>query len=324
MPIFSSLRTFKMPKNLPATVNQKLVMIPLMAPTLRKIGVFAPDPLAKSYLKQLSNAAPNFQLKHIRIYGRSTFSCWHSVLRFSKLEYLDMNFHGSYDPFIAQLHFTEFLEQLSTLEGLSSLLLSVPTFIAPGLPPGTSFQQLRRLALTGSTIAFSAICRLTPRIEYLVLESVYAESSNNWKVFFQALPELCPFLKQILVYGKFVVVEKCLSAMEFIEPLLRLDLEGLCLRSHLPLYIYLSDTNITTMAEAWPGLISLEVFVDGHYISPNIPSMHGLRSIFGVCQDIAYLRMSCWNKVVDLSTRRRRFSMDTLDNTYPPFVDFLS
>lgn len=312
-----------MPKNLPATTNRKLVMIPLMTPTLWKIGIFAPDSFAESYLKQLSNATLNFQLKHIRIYGRGAFSCWRSILRFSKLEYLDMNFHGSYDPFVPHPHFTEFLQQLSTLNGLSSLLLSVPTFIAPCPSPAASFQQLRRLALTGGTIAFTAICRLAPHIEHLVLESVYAESSNNWKAFFQALPELCPFLKQIFVYGKFVVVEKCLSVMEFIEPLLRLDLEGLCLRSHLPLDIYLSDANITTMVEAWPGLISLEVFVDGHYISPNIPSMYGLRSILEVCRDIAYLRVSCWNKVIDLSTRRRRFSMDTLDNTYPPFADFL-
>jgi hypothetical protein len=323
-PIFPSLRIFNTPRHLPEHINRQLVMMPFMTTTLRRITLFAPHSSCSSsdYLEQLVVFSLKSQLTHLRIFGRSALPSWHSIVKIQNLEFLDMNFHAPYDPFGTYPYYTMFLEQLSKLKNLSSLLLSVPTFISARSPSEYKFRRLERLALTGSTRAFTNMCRMTPHIEYLVLDSAYVESGDNWKDFLATLPKSCPSLKHILIYGKFDVADT-LSVVGLVEPLFRLALKGLCLRLQFPVNICLSDADMVAIAAAWPSLINLEIFAEGRYMMPYMPTMEGVKSVLDGCRNLTYLRMSSWNKVVDMSTNGRQVSLITLENTYPPFVNFI-
>lgn len=297
-------------------------MMPFVTPTLRKVGIFATDAKSGDYLGRLSSLSHDSQLKNIRIYGSSTFSSQAAVVKFRGLEYLDMNFHGPQGPSDVSADYENFLNQLSTLENLSSLLLHLPLSILPTTLSTSGFLQLRRLALTGSVGAFETICPMVPRIEYLVLDALYPESHKSWKRLFTTIQSSCPSISSLFFCGYFFVGDPPLRIIELIDPLLKLPLKSLVLRSQLPIVVQLSDSDILDITKVWPNLLNLEIFIDGQYKSPNIPTMDGVKSLLQECGGLQYLRISCMNKPIDMSTYKRRFSKITFNNTYPPFITF--
>lgn len=320
-PLFPSLRVLAIPKDLPEIFYKKLSVLPLMRPTLQTLIFVAPRPFSvRCFDRLLSHPSP--QLQHLQISGRSTLALSRVVAHFSQLEYLDMNFHGAQNHFHDNHTFPHCLNQLSQLSSLTTLLISPPSFWDCASLSGTGFRNLKRLAITGDTFAFTGICRMVPLIEYLVLEARQPENLVAWTRFFVTLQTSCPSLTNIMVYGKYFEHETPIPIIKFIEPLFELSLRGFFMRSEQPIDIALSDVDIGTIAMIWPDLLSLEIFPNGRYVLPNIPTMIGIKEALMLCDKLQHLVLSCWNDVVDISTHEREASAMTLDNTYPPFLIF--
>lgn len=323
-PLFPSLRFLKMPKHLVESVSQKqLAVMPLMISTLRTMGLTALNPATGKYLEQLSSLGS--RLRRIRIFGRHSAAFTSALTRFNHLEYLDMNFH--WVAHYLEIHpeypgYPAFLNHLSTLDYLSSLLISPPLSLDTALLSRSGFRQLKRLAVTGDIRTFTLLCGMALCIEYLVLEMCVPEDHLTWQPFFKALPRSCPFLKEIRIYGRYTIGEKPMAVLKHLEPIFDLPLKGLSLKSDQPIEVGLSDADVDKITGFWPDLSNLEIFADGRYTAPNIPSASGVRSALKNCDGLQYLRMSCGNRTVKLSTVRGRRTTFTLDNIYPPFVKF--
>lgn len=232
-----------------------------------------------------------------------------------------MNFHGQENPFDAHPDYTPFLNQISMYTNLTSLLIYIPTRMISS-PPTHGFQQLKRLAITGSVGVFADIIPMAPYIEYLVLEATCPDSHQNWETLLIILRKSCTLLSDLAIYGRFFVRDGPLSTIKLIDPLLKLSLKGLTLRSHISIGVCLSDMDLTMIAMAWPNLLHLELFTDGRYMLKKAPSMNGIRTLLQTCSQLVSLRMSCWNRPIDMSIRRQQISRTTLDNIYPPFISY--
>lgn len=312
--LFPSLQTLILPKNLPEIANSELLALPLIMPSLCKLGFIASHRSSVQYLNRLlGHSQP--QLQHIQLSGRSAFALAKTIIQFNSLEYLDMGFHNAQDYDDVQPNFSPFLNELSTLKNLSSLLISVPSSLYSMAPSATGFLKLKRLAMTGSVAAFTIICRGAPWVEHLVLESSQPQSYTVWESFFKGLPRSCPRVTGITMYGEFIL-QRPIVVAKLINPLYKLPLRGFRMQSEKRISVCLSDVDIKMIVEAWPDLVALEIFRDGRYVSPGIPTMLGVKTALTTCKNLQYLVMNCWNQRVELA------STITLDNTYPPFVTF--
>lgn len=321
-PLFPSLRVLAMPKDLPKIFHKKLSVLHLMLPTLQTLIFVAPRHFSARYLNRLLSHPSLPQLRHLQISGKSTLALGKAAAYFSQLEYLDMNFHGAQNHFDDNRTFPHCLNQLSQLPSLTTLLISPPSFWDCTSLSQTGFRHLKSLAITGDTFAFTSICRMAPLIEHLVLEARQPENLVAWTRFFVTLQTSCPSLMNLMVYGKYFQHEAPIPMVKFIEPLFELSLRGFFMRSEQPIGIALSDVDIGTIVMIWPDLLALEMFPNGQYAFPDIPTMVGIKEALMVCGNLQHLVLSCWNDVVDLSTHEHEVSAITLDNTYPPFIVF--
>lgn len=298
--------------------------MPLMTSMMLKIHLFTFDLSAKHYLERLYKIGS--QLRRIRINGRHSLALTRTVIDFRHLEFLDLNFHWTPDYFEVDPKYPDYpalLNQLSELDSLSSFLITPPQPLNSKTLSTTGFRNLKRLAITGDIQSFSSICRMASRIEYLVVEMSSSEYHAKWQSFFEVIQMSCPLLKDIRIHGRYDIEEISMSVLKHLEPMRTFSLTGLCIKSNVPIRLELSDADVGEIATFWPGLVHLKVFADCVYMTPNIPSIKGVRAILQACDELRYLRMSCDNKALKLSTFRNIPKAFTLDNTYPPFTTFV-
>lgn len=310
--LFPNLWTLIIPK-LQYRHNCDLALKPLLSPSLQQVELLAPG---RAYLTQLQLHTP--RLEHLRYMGSSSEASLLFISSFRHLRHLDINFHqsqNSHSPWYPTL-----LNALSTMPYLSSLLLCPPVDLNANQLSPTGFTQLKHLAITGDSRIFGSICRMTPNIEHLVLESRHREKPPNYTLLFELLLCSSPLLRHIHVFGNQLAYAKPLLLLEFIQPLLKYSLHSICLRWDGPFHARLSDSDSEALGRHWPELQHFDFFATGSYVTPNIPTLRSVAALTSACPNLTYLRMSIWNTAIEHSTYRPSSTLRNLDNTYPPWL----
>lgn len=158
---------------------------------------------------------------------------------------------------------------------------------------------------------------MTPYIKHLVLKTCVTSTYKEWLNFFSNLPHCCPCLQHLEVHHKQWDDSHVLLVRDHVEPLFSLPIKSLAFFSLGVAWLQLSDKDHCELAGAWPNLKYLDLFATGQYTYPKNPTLQSVITVMSLCTHIEHLRISVWNRVVDLS-----MSLPlprSLDAGYPPF-----
>ena len=321
--IFPNLRILRMPRppgksGLPHPA-QHSVLLPLLSFNLHTVHLFAQPDVMTDYVERLHSVASG--LKHFRYAGKLSLKAMALLGQFQNIEFLDLSFHQAYRP-APCIPYIKMLNEIAHLKSLKTLLLYPPHPLSRQSASLThsGFQQLRQLAITGTVSSFTAICGIMPYIEHLVLEHRPTSTStqSEWLIFFNRLRHWSPSLHHLEVHHTSWDSSDVLFLKDHIEPLFALPIWSLAFFSEDIPRLHLSDEDLCAVARAWPDLKYLDLFANGRYVYPGIPTLQSVITVTSLCLRIERLRISVGNKVADLSTHIPL--PNNLNAKYPPFL----
>ena len=298
--------------------GKKSLLLPLLSSNLRTVHLLAQPDVMTDYVERLHSVSSD--LRHFRIAGKLPPEVLALLGQFQSVEYLDLSFRQPYQPFPC-IPYINMLNSIACLKSLETLLLYPPHLLSRQSASLThsGFQQLRQLAITGTVNSFTTICGMTPYIEHLVLEHRPMSTQGEWLTFFNRLRCCCESLHHLEIHHKSWDSSHVLFLKDHIEPLFALPIWSLALFSEDTPQLHLSDEDLHAVATAWPDLKYLDLFANGRYMYPGIPTLKSVITVTSLCLGIERLRISVWNQEADLPSTQRRLPSD-LNDKHPPFL----
>ncbi|RDB16116.1 hypothetical protein Hypma_003384 [Hypsizygus marmoreus] len=247
------------------------------------------------YITQLTASA--HALRHLHISGHfNADNTIHHLTKLRHLNHLDLNFdqspHHSSPP--SRL---KSLDQLASLQGLTTLLLNVPP--SNFTLPTARLDGLKTLAIISHLSSFEKICGIAPNVEHLILRVNQPPSSRemacDWHDLYRALRYLCPSIRRLEIRNG-LQDKSTFSVLEHIEPLFAFALEGLHISSPGVARACLSDDDAAKIGLAWPQLRHLDLFSDAHYAHGpgKVPTGQMIFTLSRLCQNLNFVRIHAY------------------------------
>lgn len=267
-------------------------LTPFVQPTLLRVHIIGQSSALLGLVVRLTQTSP--YLEQLRIKGPIDPRILKVIPRFQNLMACDFDFDDAmavqrFQPSPTKKRvetYTEMMRMLSTIKGLSTLLLSLPVMLPPALP--IQFHSLKRLAIKTTTCAkFATILSLIPRLEHLLV-CVPLLVREECEVLGSHIPSHSPLRHLELRSFK---AEKHTLTLSFLQPFMKLELETLIMESCVLEDVEISDLLVSEIAIAWPRLCVLHLFSSSFSATLNTLSLKAIIHLARACPFLTDLRL---------------------------------